>query len=64
MAADFGTDAVNWSFACEVGAVADTDFTTERLIARANEDLANRLGNVTIRVVTLIHHYRGASSLR
>ena len=42
-----------------VGAVADTDFTTERLIARANEDLANGLGNVTNRVVTLIHRYRG-----
>lgn len=47
-----------------VGAVADTDFTTERLIARANEDLANGLGNVTNRVVSLIHRYRGASSLR
>jgi len=33
-------DALRWWFACEVGAVADTDFTIERLIARANEDLA------------------------
>jgi methionyl-tRNA synthetase len=57
--ADFGTDALRWWFAREVGAVADTDFTIERLIARANEDLANGLGNVTNRVVTLIHRYRG-----
>ena len=38
--------------------MADTDFTVGRLIARANEDLANGLGNVTNRVVTLIHRYR------
>jgi methionyl-tRNA synthetase len=59
IAADFGTDALRWWFARDVGAVADTDFTVERLIARANEDLANGLGNVTNRVVTLIHRYRG-----
>ena len=58
IAADFGTDALRWWFARDVGAVADTDFTVERLIARANEDLANGLGNVTNRVVTLIHRYR------
>ena len=27
IAADFGTDALRWWFACEVRAVADTDFT-------------------------------------
>jgi methionyl-tRNA synthetase len=58
IAADFGTDALRWWFARDVGPVADTDFTVERLIARANEDLANGLGNVTNRVVTLIHRYR------
>ncbi len=59
IAADYGTDALRWWFAREVGAVADTDFTVERLIARANEDLANGLGNVINRVVTLIYRYRG-----
>ncbi|MCA1672618.1 MAG: class I tRNA ligase family protein, partial [Actinobacteria bacterium] len=49
IAADFGTDALRWWFAREVGAVADPDFTVERLIARGNEDLANGLGNVTNR---------------
>jgi methionyl-tRNA synthetase len=56
---DFGTDAVRWWFARDVTATADTDYTTERLVARANEDLANGLGNVTNRIVTLIHRHRG-----
>jgi methionyl-tRNA synthetase len=58
IATDFGTDALRWWFARDVSAVADADFTVERLVARANEDLANGLGNVTNRVVTLIHRYR------
>jgi methionyl-tRNA synthetase len=59
VAADFGTDALRWWFARDVAAVADTDFTTERLVARVNEDLANGLGNVTNRIVTLVHRHRG-----
>ena len=59
VAADYGTDAVRWWFARDVTAVADTDYTPERLIARANEDLANGLGNVTNRIVTLVHRLRG-----
>jgi methionyl-tRNA synthetase len=38
--------------------VGDTDFTVERLVARANEDLANGLGNLVNRVVSMIHRYR------
>jgi methionyl-tRNA synthetase len=53
----YGTDALRWFFAREVGEVSDTDFTVERLIDRANEDLANALGNVTNRIVTLVHRY-------
>ena len=55
---DFGTDAVRWWFARDVAPVADTDYTPERLVARANEDLANGLGNVTNRVVSLVHRLR------
>ncbi len=53
-----GTDALRWWFARDVGAVADTDFTEERLVERANDDLANTLGNVVNRIVTLVHRYR------
>ncbi|MFP3902444.1 MAG: methionine--tRNA ligase [Acidimicrobiia bacterium] len=59
VAARYGTDALRWWFARDVGAVADTDFTRERLVARADEDLANALGNVVNRVATLVHRTRG-----
>jgi len=55
----YGTDTVRWFFAREVGEVSDTDFTIERLVDRANEDLANGIGNVTNRIVTLLHRYCG-----
>ncbi len=56
---DLGADALRWWFARDVAPVADTDYTVERLIARANADLANGLGNVTNRIVNLIHRLRG-----
>lgn len=55
----FGTDAVRWWLVREVPRSGDVDFTTDRLVARANEDLANGLGNLVNRVVTMIHRYRG-----
>ena len=58
VAAAYGTDAVRWWFARDVTAVADTDFTPERLIARANADLAHGLGNLTNRIVNLVHRLR------
>jgi methionyl-tRNA synthetase len=54
----FGTDAVRWWLLREVPRVGDADFTAARLVARANEDLANGLGNLVSRVVTLVHRYR------
>ena len=56
--ATHGTDALRWWFARDVGAVADTDFTERRLVERANDDLANTLGNLTNRIVTLVHRHR------
>jgi methionyl-tRNA synthetase len=59
--AEFGTDALRWWFARDVAAVSDTDYTTDRLIARANEDLANGLGNVVNRIATLVHRHRAGT---
>jgi methionyl-tRNA synthetase len=36
----------------------DADFTIERLISRANDELANGLGNLVNRVIAMIHRYR------
>ncbi|MFD0331159.1 class I tRNA ligase family protein [Streptacidiphilus monticola] len=55
----YGTDAVRWWLLREVPRVGDADFTEERLIARADADLAGGFGNLVHRVVTMVHRYRG-----
>jgi methionyl-tRNA synthetase len=59
LAAEYGTDAVRWWLLREVPRVGDTDFTVDRLIARADHELANGIGNLVNRVVAMIHRYRG-----
>ena len=54
----FGSDAVRWWLLREPSPTGDTDFTTERLTARANADLANGIGNLVNRVVAMVHRYR------
>jgi methionyl-tRNA synthetase len=58
LAATYGTDAVRWWLLREVPRQGDADFTAARLVARANDDLANGLGNLVSRAVTLVHRYR------
>ncbi len=59
LAAAYGADAVRWWLLREVPRAGDTDFTTARLAARADDELANGLGNLVNRVVVMIHRYRG-----
>jgi methionyl-tRNA synthetase len=59
LAAEYGPDAVRWWLLREVPRVGDADFTVERLTARADDELANGLGNLVNRVVAMIHRYRG-----
>jgi methionyl-tRNA synthetase len=58
LAAQYGADAVRWWLLREVPRVGDADFTVERLIARADDELANGLGNLVNRVAAMIHRYR------
>jgi methionyl-tRNA synthetase len=57
LAAAYGADAVRWWLLREVPRVGDADFTTGRLAARADDELANGLGNLVNRVVSMIHRY-------
>jgi len=54
----FGTDALRWWLLREVGRHGDTDFTVDRLVSRANGDLANRVGNLQSRTLALVARYR------
>jgi methionyl-tRNA synthetase len=54
----YGTDAVRWWLLRDVPRAGDVDFTTGRLVTRANEELANGLGNLVSRVLTLVHSSR------
>ena len=58
----FGNDALRWWVTSDVSAASDTDFTVERLVQRANETLANGLGNAINRVGTLRHRTTGRTS--
>lgn len=56
----YGIDALRWWIAREVPLVGDTEFTTARLIQAYNNDLANGLGNLANRTLTLLQkHYEG-----
>ncbi|MEV0401901.1 methionine--tRNA ligase [Actinoallomurus sp. NPDC050550] len=54
----YGTDALRWWLLREVPRVGDADFTHDRLIARADDELANGIGNLVNRVIAMLHRYR------
>jgi methionyl-tRNA synthetase len=56
-----GTDAVRWWLLREVPRAGDADFTLERVVDRANAELAGGVGNLVHRTVTMIHRYRGGA---
>ena len=58
LADTYGADALRWWLVRDVPRVGDTDFTVDRLIGRANADLANGLGNLVSRVGAIAHRYR------
>ena len=58
----FGVEALRYYLMrdCVVG--QDMDFTDERLIQRYNSDLANGLGNLLNRTLSMAHRYRGGQA--
>ena len=61
IAASYGTDALRWWMIREVARAGDTDYTAERLVAAANQDLANNIGNLVNRTVSMVQRYRSGT---
>lgn len=55
----YGVDALRWWLLREPAPVGTCDFTEERLVTAYNRDLANSLGNLTSRTLTLAGRPRG-----
>jgi methionyl-tRNA synthetase len=53
LVASYGADAVRWWLLRAPAPAATTDFTVERLVAAHNRDLANTVGNLASRALTL-----------
>ena len=59
----FGVDAVRYYLMSDIATGRDAEFSEERLIQRFNTDLANSLGNLLNRTLSMTHSYR-AGALR
>src|SRR4051794_4304288 len=53
LATAYGADALRWWLLADPAPVGATDFTVERLVTAYNRDLANALGNLASRALTL-----------
>lgn len=58
LTARYGADAVRYWMLREVPSTQDADYTDEKLERRYNADLANDLGNLLNRTVSMIRRYR------
>ncbi|MGO9095171.1 MAG: methionine--tRNA ligase [Bryobacteraceae bacterium] len=56
-----GTDALRYYLLREVVFGQDGNFSYDALVGRYNSDLANGLGNLTSRTLTMIHQYCGGA---
>ena len=56
-----GADALRYFLLREVGFESDGDFTWERFDTRYTSELANTLGNLVSRALSMIHRYRGGT---
>ncbi len=56
---EYGSEAVRYYFLAATHPTADADFSIEAFEARYNADLANDLGNLLNRTISMIRSYRG-----
>jgi methionyl-tRNA synthetase len=59
LADKYGAEALRYYLMSDILTGRDTDFSKERLLARYNADLANSLGNLLNRTLTMANRYRG-----
>jgi methionyl-tRNA synthetase len=64
LADKYGVDALRYYLMSDVVTGQDADFSEERLVARYNADLANSLGNLLNRSLTMIEKYRARKLTR
>ena len=60
----YGADALRYYLMGDVATGQDADFSEERLVERYNADLANSLGNLLNRSLTMIEKYRARKLTR
>jgi methionyl-tRNA synthetase len=60
IAREYGTDALRYFLLKEVSSFEDSPFTMDRFLASYNSGLANGLGNLTSRILTLSEKYLDA----
>jgi methionyl-tRNA synthetase len=60
----YGAEALRYYLMSEIVTGKDADFSEERLVARYNADLANSLGNLLNRSLTMLHRYRNGKVSR
>jgi methionyl-tRNA synthetase len=58
IARQFGVNSLRWWLLADVARTGDTDYSDARLTARFDEDLANNIGNLVNRTVSMVVKYR------
>ncbi len=59
---EFGVDAYRYYFMREFSFGVDGNFSRRTMLRRYNAELANDLGNLESRVLTMVHKYRGGTA--
>ena len=64
LADKYGAEAVRYYLMADIATGKDSDFSEDRLVSRFNSELANSLGNLLNRALSMTQRYRAAKLLR